>query len=80
MIPLVNLAIKRFHDMNKSGRWAASILIPFVGWIMPVLVKGNNENNPYGPDPLLEDKADLTSYIITALSLFIISSIVTTIL
>ncbi len=80
VIPLLNLAVKRFHDLNKPGRWSVSIIIPFVGWIMPALFKGVNENNTYGPDPLIEDKTDLTSYVITGLSLFILSSIVTTIL
>lgn len=55
-------------------------MIPFVGWIMPSLFQGVNENNAYGPDPLANDTADLTSYVITALSLLILSSIVTTIL
>lgn len=79
-VPLINLAVKRFHDMNKSARWALTVIIPLIGWVMPVLFKGVNENNPYGPDPLIEDTTDLTSYVITGLSLFIVSSIVTTIM
>ena len=79
-IPLINLAIRRFHDLNKSGRWAISVVVPLVGWIMPSLFQWVNENNTYGPDPLLTQKADLTTYVITALSLLILSSIVTTVL
>lgn len=47
---------------------------------MPALFAGVNENNEYGPDPLLDQPTDLTGYMITALSLLILSSIVTTIL
>lgn len=80
MIPLINLAVKRFHDLNKSGRWALSILLPLVGWIMPTLFKGVNEKNTYGPDPLTTQSSDLTTYLITGLSLLILSTIVVTIL
>jgi uncharacterized membrane protein YhaH (DUF805 family) len=79
-IPLANLAIKRFHDLNRSGWWAMILLIPFVWLVMPVLFKWVNENNIYGPDPLWHVPSDDEWYIITALMLFIISSILTTIL
>lgn len=80
VVPLINLAVKRFHDLNKPARWALSVLVPFVGWVMPALFTGVNENNPHGPDPLADQPTDLTGYIITALSLVILSSIVVTIL
>ena len=76
----MNLAVKRFHDLNKSGRWAISIILPLIGWIMPTLFKGVNKDNTYGPDPLTTQKSDLTTYLITGLSLLILSSIVITIL
>ena len=79
-IPLINLAVRRFHDLNKSARWAASTLVPLIGWIMPALFAGVNDKNEYGPDPLIDQPTDLTGYIIAALSLLILSSIVTTIL
>jgi uncharacterized membrane protein YhaH (DUF805 family) len=47
MLPVLNLGVKRFHDMNKPGRWTIMVLIPLFGWIMPAFFKGENENNPY---------------------------------
>lgn len=79
-VPLCNLAIKRFHDLNKPGRWSLMLLIPLFGLIMPVLFKGVNENNTYGPDPIGHTPNDDKWYIITILSLFILSSIITSLL
>lgn len=79
-VPLFNLAIKRFHDLNKPGRWSAMILIPFFGIIMPALFKGTEWVNPYGPDPIPHTPKDNKDYIITILSFFILSSLITTIL
>lgn len=42
LIPILNLGVKRFHDMNKPGRWAAMLLIPIFGWVMPLLFKSVN--------------------------------------
>ena len=80
MLPVLNLGIKRFHDLNKPSRWALMVLIPLFGWIMPALFKGENENNPYWPDPVLKTPSDSQWYIIIVLSLFIISSLITTVL
>lgn len=80
MLPVLNLGVKRFHDMNKPSRWALMVLIPLFGWIMPALFKGENENNPYWPDPVLKAPTDSQWYIIIVLSLFIVSSLITTVL
>ena len=79
-VPLLNLAAKRFHDLNKPSRWAATTILPFVGWIMPTLFTAENKDNAYGPDPLIGQPKDLTGYIITALSLLVLSTIVTTVM
>ncbi len=80
LLPVLNLWIKRFHDMKKPGRWAIMVLIPLFWWIMPALFKGENENNPYWPDPVLKAPTDSQWYIIIVLSLFIVSSLITTVL
>jgi uncharacterized membrane protein YhaH (DUF805 family) len=80
MLPVLNLGVKRFHDMNKPSRWALMVLIPLFWWIMPGLFKGENENNPYWPDPVLKAPTDSQWYIIIVLSLFIVSSVITTVL
>jgi len=46
--PTVAIAIKRFHDRNKSGWWALILLIPFFGMLWVLIAVGNND---YGPDP-----------------------------
>jgi uncharacterized membrane protein YhaH (DUF805 family) len=47
--------IKRLHDMNRSGWWWLTCLIPMAG-IIPLIilffVKGTSGTNDYGPDPL----------------------------
>jgi len=80
ILPVLHLGVKRFHDMNKPGRWAIMVLIPLFGWIMPALFKGENTDNPYGPDPVLKAPTDSQGYIIMVLSLFIVSSMITTVL
>lgn len=79
-IPVLNLGIRRFRDMNKPTRYAAMLIIPIFGWIVPALFKWDNTNNPHWPDPVLKAPADSQWYIIIVLSLFIVSSILITIL
>lgn len=78
--PLINLSIKRFQDIWRSPWWSATIIIPFVGWVVPVLFQGEKWENDYGPNPTQEDTTDLTSYLVSGLGLFVISMLVTTLL
>lgn len=80
LLPVLNLWVKRFHDMNKPARWAIMLVIPFFWWIMPALFKWENENNTYWPDPILKAPTDSQWYIIMILSLIIVSSMLITIL
>lgn len=80
LLPVLNLGVKRFHDMNKPARWAIMLVVPLFWWIMPALFKGENENNPYWPDPVLKAPTDSQWYIIMVLSLIIVSSMLITIL
>ena len=47
LIPSIAVAIRRMHDVGKSG-WF--ILIPIYNLIL-VLTEGNKGTNEYGPDP-----------------------------
>lgn len=78
LVPLFNIAVKRFHDLGKPGRWSLTVLLPLIGWIMPALFTGDKGDNAYGKDPLEDDKTDMVSYLLTGLSLFIVSSMVVT--
>ncbi len=78
--PIINLAAKRFHDINLPWwRWI-TVLLPLVWRVVPVLYKGDEGDNQFGKDPLKDDKTDLTTYLLTAMSLLIVSLLVTALL
>jgi len=55
IIPYIALAIRRFHDVDKSGWWALTLLIPLVGLVIVLIFftqRGTVGSNQYGPDPL----------------------------
>jgi len=50
------LAIKRCHDLNKSGHFYWLSLIPFVNLYPAILLaffKGSDGSNQYGDDPIV---------------------------
>ena len=50
-----NVTAKRFHDLNMSGWYFLALLIPFYNlYLMYKLyfIKGTNESNRFGTDPL----------------------------
>lgn len=52
--PTIGVAVRRLHDIGKSGNWFFLNLIPFVGsiWLIVLLAKdGQAGDNQYGPDP-----------------------------
>lgn len=54
--PSLAIAIKRWHDRNKSGWWVLIGLIPIVGpiwvWVECGFLPGTVGPNEYGLDPL----------------------------
>lgn len=53
-LPYASMFVRRFHDLNLSGRWALLALVPFVGGlvIIPVfLIPGIRQPNRFGPPP-----------------------------
>ena len=71
MIPLVVLglisvwsglavAVKRWHDRDKSGWWVLIGLIPIIGpiwaWVENGFLRGTEGANRFGPDPLNESQ------------------------
>lgn len=60
--PSLAIAIKRFHDRDKSGWWVLIAVIPIIGffWILIELgiLEGTAGPNQYGPDPLGRGIAD----------------------
>ena len=50
------VAVKRFHDRNKSGWWILIVFVPFFGHLWYLIecgfLRGTSGPNDYGPDPL----------------------------
>ena len=54
LIPSIAVAIRRLHDVGKSGWMYLVAFIPIVGfiWLLILLIKeGDQGNNAYGEDP-----------------------------
>ena len=55
-LPTLAVAVRRFHDTEKSGAWLFILLIPFIGAIVMfvfLVSTGTPGNNKYGPNPLV---------------------------
>ena len=53
-IPSLAVAVRRLHDIGKSGWMLLILLIPVVGgiWMLVLLLReGNSFENEYGPNP-----------------------------
>ena len=57
LLPSLAVAIRRLHDIDRSGWWILLALIPLVGAIVLIIwycTKGTAGQNRFGPDKLLE--------------------------
>ena len=64
LIFLPNLAVqfRRLHDTGRSGFWVLINLIPFIGFIVILVMtiqKGTPGENKYGADPLELEKEQI---------------------
>lgn len=54
--PTAVVAIKRWHDIGRSGWWVLVVLLPLVGWAWALwsngVLRGTAGPNAYGADPL----------------------------
>ena len=53
-LPLLSAAVRRFHDMNKSGWSVLWSLVPFIGaFIVLIMLAGDGTKgkNKFGPKP-----------------------------
>ena len=54
IILLIFVQIRRFHDLDMSGFFVLLNLIPYIGWLITLIIMmkpGTNGDNRYGPDP-----------------------------
>ncbi len=53
----IAVAVKRYHDRNKSGWWLLIIFVPIIGGLWYLIecgfLRGTTGPNNYGPDPLV---------------------------
>ncbi len=55
LLPTISVAVRRLHDLDKSGWWYWIALIPLIGGIILIVwfaMEGTRGANRYGPDPL----------------------------
>ncbi|MBI2739793.1 MAG: DUF805 domain-containing protein [Rhodospirillales bacterium] len=52
----IAVAVKRYHDRNKSGWWVLIVFVPVIGGLWYLIecgfLRGTAGPNNYGPDPL----------------------------
>jgi uncharacterized membrane protein YhaH (DUF805 family) len=52
----IAIAVKRYHDRNKSGWWVLIVFVPVIGGLWYFIecgfLRGTPGPNSYGPDPL----------------------------
>ena len=52
LIPSIAVAVRRLHDIGKSGWWYLIAFIPLVGLILiAFFVMDSKDDNQYGPNP-----------------------------
>lgn len=54
LVPGIAIAVRRLHDINKSGWWYLIGLIPLIGWIWLIILfikAGDAGKNQYGAAP-----------------------------
>ena len=55
LLPSIAVAIRRLHDLDRTGWWILIGLIPIIGWIILIIwycSRGTVGSNRFGPDPL----------------------------
>ena len=51
--PAISVAVRRLHDLDRSGWWFWIVLIPLVGWIILLVwdcTRGTPGPNRFGPE------------------------------
>ncbi len=57
LLPSLALAVRRLHDLDRTGWWLLLALIPLIGEIILLIwfcTKGTEGSNRFGPDRLAE--------------------------
>lgn len=57
ILPALAVAVRRLHDLDRSGWWMLLLFIPLVGAIIMIVwfcTKGTEGSNSFGPDRFAE--------------------------
>ena len=87
-LSILAVSARRFHDLDRTGWWAALIFLPIAGWLAIIvwcgLVRGAVGHNSFGPDPrnrvLIKKPVNKKRLIVAsvgALALFVIGVLAT---
>lgn len=55
LLPGITVAVRRMHDLDKSGWWVLIVFIPLLGILLMLywfVQAGTNGSNRFGPDPI----------------------------
>jgi uncharacterized membrane protein YhaH (DUF805 family) len=55
LLPSIAVAVRRLHDVDRTGWWFLLVFIPVIGWIVLLVwfcTKGTAGANRFGADPL----------------------------
>ena len=63
LLPGISVAVRRLHDLDRTGWWVCIFLIPIIGVIVFLFFacrRGTDGANRFGPDPLRPDDEEAT--------------------
>lgn len=55
LLPGIAVAVRRLHDIDRSGWWVLIALVPLIGWLVMLywtVQRGTVGANRFGPEPL----------------------------
>ena len=55
LLPSIAVAVRRLHDLDKSGWWYLLVFVPLIGFLVLLyffVQRGTEGQNQYGADPL----------------------------
>ena len=61
LVPSIAVAVRRLHDVGRSGWWLFLYFVPIFGWIALLVwftIAGNHGYNSYGADPQPHESRD----------------------
>lgn len=63
LLPGISVAVRRVHDLDRTGWWVCIFLIPIIGVIIFLFFacrRGTDGANRFGPDPLRPNDEEAT--------------------